>query len=84
MDDQPGVAHPSDRPRLRYGNVAVGEIADAFLSDGTWFGAFRQTLTIPSCPTERRIHEYIRFCKDWNARSYADPSRCGRMARERL
>jgi hypothetical protein len=42
-----------DHLRLRYGDIVVGDITDAFVSDDTWYGDFRQTLTTPGDTTER-------------------------------
>ena len=69
---RPEWAPGFDDLRLQYGGIAVGDLTVVFMSDGTWYGDFRQTLTSPSNPIEQRILEYITFCKDWNVRSYAE------------
>jgi hypothetical protein len=61
-----------DSLTLQYADIAVGDLTEVFVSDATWYGDFRQTLTSPSNAKEQRILEYIAFCKDWDARSYAE------------
>lgn len=57
---------------LFYGQVLVGEIADAFAHQGTWFGQFRQALADGDGPIARRVREYIAFSDEWHARMRAE------------
>jgi hypothetical protein len=54
---------------LRYGLILVGEIADPFLHQNTWFGSFRQRVSQECGSTEQRLCEFISFCNDWDARN---------------
>src|SRR5262249_29436551 len=58
----------ADLLRLRYGSVRVGDIADAFLDQGTWFGSFRPSFEDPEGPSAERLREFIGFCKRWHDR----------------
>ena len=52
--------------QLYYGKVRVGEIADSFASDETWYGKFTASITREDGPLYARILEFIEFCRNWN------------------
>jgi hypothetical protein len=58
----------SDDLNLWYGDVLVGRVRDAFLSDGTWFGSLELAIRPDGGELPRRLLEFIRFCEDWNER----------------
>jgi hypothetical protein len=57
---------------LWFDQVLVGRLRDVFSSDGTWYAAFEPSLLRPSGPLERRLAEFIEFCRDWNERQRND------------
>jgi hypothetical protein len=54
--------------RLYYDDVAVGQIKNAFESDGTWYGIVQLESPRPDRELPRRIYDYISFVEDWNER----------------
>ena len=58
--------------QLYYDNLLVGDIAAAFLDQGTWFGDFRQAVTDQDGPLAHRICDFIAFCQEWHARLKAE------------
>jgi hypothetical protein len=58
--------------QLNYDDLPVGEIADSFYHQGTWFGRFHQIVSPQDGPIACRICDFIAFCREWNARIAAD------------
>ncbi len=58
--------------QLDHGPIVVGDITEVFEHQGTWFGTFRPAFSVPGVPLERRIREFIEFCKDFTARAASD------------
>jgi hypothetical protein len=54
--------------RLWYGDVEVGQIKNAFLNDGMWYGTLELELSCQDRKLGRRINDYITFVEDWNER----------------
>ena len=54
--------------QLNYDDVPVGEIADPFYHQGTWFGCLHQIVAAQDGPLARRICDFIAFCREWSAR----------------
>jgi hypothetical protein len=54
--------------KLLYGEVVVGTIDGAFVSDGSWFGDFLQEPVIDGDRVIIRVAEFIEFCKEWHER----------------
>ena len=54
--------------KLYYDSVLVGEIADPFEHQGTWFGNFTSQLPPAGTETQRRLMEFIAFCERWHQR----------------
>ena len=50
----------------------VGDLADAFCTDETWYASLRLTLQGQS-GFEQRIHSFIALCVDWHDRIDSDP-----------
>src|SRR5262245_25895225 len=59
--------------QLRYGSLLVGEIEDAFWSEGTGYGVFRLASGVANDPALRRVREFIAFCEEWHSRLDAEP-----------
>jgi hypothetical protein len=57
---------------LLFQGVAVGEIVDGFLSDGTYFGAFTRIHDGDHSDLRRRVAEFIEFCGSWSERMKSD------------
>ena len=57
---------------LRFDDVVVGEIADAFDHQGTQFGTFHCSLPADGDETAKRLRSFIEFCKDWFERCGSD------------
>jgi hypothetical protein len=58
----------ADLLRLRYGPVSVGNIADPFVHQGTWFGSFRPSVDDEDSPIAEQVREFVGFCKRWHDR----------------
>jgi hypothetical protein len=54
--------------QLFYDNLLVGDIAGAFLHQGTWFGEFHQVIAAQEGPVAQRVCAFIAFCHAWHAR----------------
>ena len=54
--------------KLKYGDIELGVIKDAFESDDTWFGTFQLSLLKGGTEIEFRLIEFITFCKEWHTR----------------
>jgi hypothetical protein len=54
--------------KLCYDSVLVGEIADPFEHQGTWFGNFTSRLPADGNETQRRLADFIAFCERWHQR----------------
>jgi hypothetical protein len=54
--------------KLYYDSVLVGEIADPFEHQGTWFGTFISRLSPTGSETQRRLAEFIAFSERWHER----------------
>jgi hypothetical protein len=54
--------------KLYYDSVLVGEIADPFEHQGTWFGNFTSQLPAAGTETQRRLTDFIAFCERWHQR----------------
>ena len=54
--------------KLYYDSVLVGEIADPFEHQGTWFGAFTSRLPAGGSELQRRLAQFITFCERWHHR----------------
>jgi hypothetical protein len=54
--------------KLKYGDIELGDIAEAFVSDETWYGTFHLYHVKKCSDMECRLIEFITFCKDWHNR----------------
>lgn len=54
--------------KLYYDSVLVGEIAEPFEHQGTWFGSFTSRLPTGGSEMQRRLAEFIAFCERWHKR----------------
>jgi hypothetical protein len=54
--------------KLLYGEVVVGTIDGAFVSDGTWFGDFSPEPLTDGDRVNIRVSEFIEFCRKWHER----------------
>jgi hypothetical protein len=54
--------------KLKYDDIELGEIADAFVSDETWSGTFHLYFVNRCSEVECRLIEFITFCKEWHNR----------------
>ena len=54
--------------KLYYDSFLVGEIADPFEHQGTWFGAFTSRLPPAGSDIERRLADFVEFCERWHQR----------------
>jgi hypothetical protein len=54
--------------KLKYGDIELGDIENAFVSDETWYGEFHLSLLNGRKDIECRLLEFITFCKEWHTR----------------
>ena len=51
---------------LYYDAIHVGDISEPICHQGTWFGDFHECIDPSAGPLHSRLHEFIRFCRQWN------------------
>jgi hypothetical protein len=56
------------RLRLWYDNIAVAELLNAIVHQGTWFAEYRQVVTRAKGIQAARICEYVAFSEKWHER----------------
>jgi hypothetical protein len=56
------------RSTLYYDSVLVGEVAELFVHQGTWFGIFLSRLPADGSAVQRRLAEFVAFCERWHQR----------------
>jgi hypothetical protein len=54
--------------KLYYDSVLVGDVAEPFEHQGTWFGTFTSHLPPAGSETQLRLAEFIAFCERWHER----------------
>ena len=53
---------------LYYDSVLVGEVAEPFEHQGTWFGSFTSRLPLDGSEMQQRLAEFVAFCERWHQR----------------
>jgi hypothetical protein len=54
--------------QIFYDQILIGDIADAFEDQNTWFGDFSQRVDGQAGRLQQRLSDFIAFSKDWNRR----------------